>query len=617
MLTSRALDPIKAIGRLGMLGGFLNKFDGGVEILDDLDDHWTAKNHKQERNWFVQELQELAAEKSVRVTILGYFLAYQLSRLFADRINSGDVHLAAIGQFFSNPKLKIPKDRDHRYMPNVVSSAIVNTPPPEMMSDILNKRNKTHHLDSETDENMIPMFSHDVDGKARNNKRLLPRRNWCSIREYHPGTTPPPTPPPSEPETPSNITPPPPTRLQRTLSLTRGDIKPANLVRRLSGRGPPPSYINTRDNDSRSTSPPGDDYFARQPSDKRSSAAHSNGADPQRHSSAPLPRPGNFLRRPTNMSEKAATRGDPDDVSGHINLENGLDIVLNCELDQKDPSGATTPYRLLVPALFYEGDRDENTAAYRRPNLLQRFNSLRGRRISKADNTQEQTSRDEPTLVGSEGDEGEMEEEEPMRPRRWSFGLEKRRRYRDQTPPQQRAHQDLRPTSQGNPSDEVQRLGEFRENFQGQQQPQSQRQFEDRPQQIGISPDETEDRFEVPAPRRAKQFEYFEDDDYDNDPPLRERMDSIDYHANLDSGQADQNGYPGRRSSKVDRMLGVDAGPSQISGSGNTNVRHRDEWGDDSRESKLLPQRISPGYSGIEAYSDKDKKGWRRSLKFF
>lgn len=55
-----------------MLGGFLNKFDGGVEILDDLDDHWTAKNHKQERNWFIQELQELAADKSVRVTILGY-----------------------------------------------------------------------------------------------------------------------------------------------------------------------------------------------------------------------------------------------------------------------------------------------------------------------------------------------------------------------------------------------------------------------------------------------------------------------------------------------------------------------------------------------------------------
>lgn len=71
LLTSRVMDPVKYLGRAGMLGGFLNKFDGGVEILDDLDDHWTAKNHKHERNWFIQELQELAAEKSIRVTILG------------------------------------------------------------------------------------------------------------------------------------------------------------------------------------------------------------------------------------------------------------------------------------------------------------------------------------------------------------------------------------------------------------------------------------------------------------------------------------------------------------------------------------------------------------------
>lgn len=71
LLTSKVMDPVKALGRAGMLGNFLNKFDGGVEILDDLDDHWTSKNHKLERNWLVQELQELAAEKSVRVTILG------------------------------------------------------------------------------------------------------------------------------------------------------------------------------------------------------------------------------------------------------------------------------------------------------------------------------------------------------------------------------------------------------------------------------------------------------------------------------------------------------------------------------------------------------------------
>ncbi len=41
---------------------------------------------------------------------------------------------------------------------------------------------------------MIPLFTHDVDGKPRNNKALLPRRNWCSIQPYRPGATPAPTP---------------------------------------------------------------------------------------------------------------------------------------------------------------------------------------------------------------------------------------------------------------------------------------------------------------------------------------------------------------------------------------------------------------------------------------
>ncbi|KAL8714899.1 MAG: hypothetical protein Q9220_001412 [cf. Caloplaca sp. 1 TL-2023] len=381
VLTSRVMDPIKALGRAGLLGGFINKFDGGVEILDDLDDHWTAKHHKRERNWFIQELQELAAEKSIRVTILG-----------------GDVHLAAIGQFYSSPKLHLTKDRDHRYMPNVISSAIVNTPPPELMADILNKRDKKHYVDKEdkaTLEDMIPMFTHDVDGSGRNNKRLLPRRNWCSIREYHPGSTPPPTPPESEH---SSVTPDshraPPTRLQRTLSLTRGDVKPGNLIRRLSGRAraPSPDYpvSNQYQTSPRMpTSPPQpqDDYFTQQPK-RASTLPAANGNTKPRYSSAPLSRPGNFHRRPTNMSEKAVLKGGASDTllhnnnnneneEHHINLEHGLDICINCEVNQKDPAGITVPYRLLVPALWYEGAEDVNIAPYRKKSVLDRFRSIR------------------------------------------------------------------------------------------------------------------------------------------------------------------------------------------------------------------------------------------------
>ncbi|KAG5985981.1 hypothetical protein E4U43_005760, partial [Claviceps pusilla] len=66
----------------------------------------------------------------------------------------GDVHLAAIGQFYSNPKLRVAKHKDPRYMVNVISSAIANTPPSNVLADMLNKRNKVHHFDSKTDESM-------------------------------------------------------------------------------------------------------------------------------------------------------------------------------------------------------------------------------------------------------------------------------------------------------------------------------------------------------------------------------------------------------------------------------------------------------------------------------
>lgn len=170
ILTSKLIGPLKAFGRIGMFGNLFNKFDGGFEILDDLDDHWTAKYHTLERKWFIRQLQDLSAEKSVRVTILG-----------------GDVHLAAVGQFYSNRKLDTPQLNDHRYMVNIISSATVNRPPAPMLANLINRFNKVRHLDEETDKDMVSMFQQDVKGESRRNTHLLPRRNWCSIREHNTG----------------------------------------------------------------------------------------------------------------------------------------------------------------------------------------------------------------------------------------------------------------------------------------------------------------------------------------------------------------------------------------------------------------------------------------------
>ncbi|TAQ91616.1 hypothetical protein B7494_g19 [Chlorociboria aeruginascens] len=398
------MSPIKTLGRTGILGkGLLNHFDGGVEVLDDLDDHWCAKHHKEERN-------------------------------------CGDVHLAAIGQFYSNPKLNIPKHHDHRYMPNVISSAIVNIPPPDMLADLLNKRDKVHHLDAETDENMIPIFAHDVTGKPRNNKRLLNRRNWCSIRVYDPELSPPPTPqtlsnerspsppakgglfrrlsnrrgpsyrpdaaPPSSgdrffsrrpltarrgsiagrPSTDSQR----PGVLTRTLSLSRNDFMPGIIRRVSTRRKPDDGGINGYGADSddeilhygqaarggvgmRGGSGNDDDYFSTVPrvSDHpiENAATSIAGNTPQ-----PGLLRGQFHRTPTSMSQKQKNSG----ANQSVNLEGGLDICLNVEVNDKDPAGITMPYRLLVPALWYE-ETIPHPGSNKRESALKRLMSFQTR----------------------------------------------------------------------------------------------------------------------------------------------------------------------------------------------------------------------------------------------
>ncbi|KAH7912158.1 hypothetical protein BJ138DRAFT_1005044 [Hygrophoropsis aurantiaca] len=177
-------NPLTALGRSGALGlgSFVNKFNAEAELLDDLNDHWTAKAHKKERNWLIQQLQGFAKTKRIRVSFL-----------------SGDVHCAAVGELKTlvrgngrNSKtIEAPPATDFRYMINVVTSAIVNTPPPNgvitMVSTLATKTHRTMHY-AETDETMYPLFSHEPDGTSRKNKFIMGRRNWCAAWwDFHTG----------------------------------------------------------------------------------------------------------------------------------------------------------------------------------------------------------------------------------------------------------------------------------------------------------------------------------------------------------------------------------------------------------------------------------------------
>lgn len=169
---SPIIGPIRFLSkRFGIAGGLFNKFDGQVDLLDDLDDHYTARQHKKERKDLLLRLQSLAEEFSIRISILG-----------------GDVHLAALGHFYAKSKLGIPNAQDHRYMVNIISSAITNHPPPKAVADLLARRNKIHHLDDETDETLIKLFDKDPGSTMKTasfNKVTMPSRNYAIITESY------------------------------------------------------------------------------------------------------------------------------------------------------------------------------------------------------------------------------------------------------------------------------------------------------------------------------------------------------------------------------------------------------------------------------------------------
>jgi len=102
------------------------------------------------------------------------------------------VHCAAVGVFKTLQKCKrhpapLPES-DHRYMLNIVTSAIVNTPPPIGALTLVNKLSRRRHPTMhrhETDEEMYPLFIEDTDGSKPKNPYFMGRRNWCSVSFEH------------------------------------------------------------------------------------------------------------------------------------------------------------------------------------------------------------------------------------------------------------------------------------------------------------------------------------------------------------------------------------------------------------------------------------------------
>lgn len=205
------------------------------------------------------------------------------------------------------------------------------------------------------------------------------------------------TPPPSETETmTSDSIYFPPEKPKRSFSFSKGDAPPGGLFRRLSLRGPPPTTSRAAFGGPQDRRRMSVDAYNRPPetSDSYFPTAHSQDGLPhprfQPQSNAPAstrtptpPRP-NFHRCPTNLRRKsvvAKKQAEDDNEQGdHVNLEGGLHITLNCEVSPSDPAGITTPYKFLVPGLWYEGGLEPNAEPVKK-GLLKRMFSKKKKRV--------------------------------------------------------------------------------------------------------------------------------------------------------------------------------------------------------------------------------------------
>ncbi|CAI6341448.1 unnamed protein product [Periconia digitata] len=162
----------KAVGKSGLMSGVLSPF-GDIDFLDELRDQWTHDSKDLERTYLIRTLQGIAHNKSIRITFF-----------------SGGVDCCGAG-LVHDPS----KPQDHKTMYQIISSSVVNAPPSNYVLRLLHNNrvlyipqngHRSTHAPSDTKEDMMEIFTQDVNGAAREYKRLMGRRNYVACVVYDP-----------------------------------------------------------------------------------------------------------------------------------------------------------------------------------------------------------------------------------------------------------------------------------------------------------------------------------------------------------------------------------------------------------------------------------------------
>ena len=87
------------------------------------------------------------------------------------------------------------KPQDHKTMYQLISSSVVNAPPPGYIIKLLHNNRplyvpangqRSTHQPSDTKEDMMEIFQAEPDGRPREHKKLMGRRNYVAIVAYDP-----------------------------------------------------------------------------------------------------------------------------------------------------------------------------------------------------------------------------------------------------------------------------------------------------------------------------------------------------------------------------------------------------------------------------------------------
>ncbi|KAL1955042.1 hypothetical protein VTO42DRAFT_333 [Malbranchea cinnamomea] len=165
----------RKVGKTGLMGNILSPF-GDIDFLDELKDLWTHESKDLERTYLIRTLQGIAHQRSIRMSFF-----------------SGNVSCCGAGMLHdpSHPT-------DHKTMYQIISSPVVNGPPPSYILRLLNgSSNKplyipangqrsTPSTPTDTKEDMLELFQTDVAGQPREQKRLMARRNYVAVVAYDP-----------------------------------------------------------------------------------------------------------------------------------------------------------------------------------------------------------------------------------------------------------------------------------------------------------------------------------------------------------------------------------------------------------------------------------------------